>query len=259
MLSAKRNLTLENPGIDRQTAQYVRDALRNQKILLLVGNCWADYEGRASSKLEPGERIVLVKQDRSVLVHRPTGYEAVNWQPSGCVLHTSVKNGVLKVRAIRRRPAEGLSITFDRLILVSAMKLEDSGEFSLHATEMDMQKAVLMKPQLIEDGFKPISFEKKTAPGFVDVYGTDGQGNLVVIEIKRKTAGRNAVLQLSRYVDAVEEKANRRVRGILAAPKVAKGAQKLLVTLGLAFRPLKPDECAEILRTSETRSLAEFF
>lgn len=259
VLRGNCDFVLANPRIDRETDHYVKEALRQQRILLLIGNCWADYEGRASSKLGPGERIVLVKQDRSVLVHRPTGYEAVNWQPSGCILHTSTENDVLKIRAIRRKPAEALSISFDKLFLVSTMKLEDTGQFSLHATETDMQKAVLIKPQLIEDGFKPISYEKRTAPGFVDVYGIDGQGNLVVVEIKRNVAGRNAVLQLSRYVDAVQGKANRSVRGILAAPNVAKGAQRLLVTLGLAFKPLRPEECAEILRTSETRKLAEFF
>jgi hypothetical protein len=225
----------------------------------LVGNCWVDYRGRASSRLEPGERIVIIKEDGSVLVHRSSGYEAVNWQPPGCIFQTHVKEGVLHITAIRRRPPESISISFDRIILLSSLKLKDVGEFSLYASEEDMQKAVIFQPQLVEEGFRPLSFEKKVEPGFVDVYGTDREGKFVVVEIKRKTAGRNAALQLSRYVKAVEGIVNRDVRGILAAPDIARGTQKLLATLGLTFKPLDPKKCAEILHESKTRKLADFF
>jgi hypothetical protein len=148
---------------------------------------------------------------------------------------------------------------FNRIYLLFAMKMEDTGEFSLHASEEDMQKAVLLKPSMIEEGFKPISFEKKVEPGFVDVYGIDEKGRLVVIEIKRKTAGRNATLQLSKYVKAVRGIVNREVRGILAAPSIAKGTQRLLASLGLTFKPIDPRKCAKILQKSQTRKLADFF
>ncbi|MFQ5999898.1 MAG: endonuclease NucS, partial [Candidatus Bathyarchaeia archaeon] len=70
---------LQNPGV-RRAAEFIREALSERKALIIVGNCWVDYRGRASSKLEPGERIVVIKGDGSVLVHRPVGYEPVNWQ-----------------------------------------------------------------------------------------------------------------------------------------------------------------------------------
>lgn len=259
LASRKRVLVLENPRIDEETQRSIKEALAQRKFLLLVGNCWVNYKGRASSKLESGERIVIIKEDGSVLVHRPCGYEAVNWQPPGCIFQSHVKDGVLQITAVRRKPAESLRIYFDHIYLLSTLKLKDTGEFSLHASEEDMQKAVLMKPSIIEEGFKPISFEKKVEPGFVDVYGIDGEGKLVVVEIKRKTAGRNAALQLSRYVKAVQGIVNREVRGILAAPNIAKGTQTMLVTLGLTFKPLDPRKCAEILHKSQTRKLADFF
>ncbi len=258
MLS-KLSSVLESPEMDKETERLVKDALAQKKVLLLVGNCWVNYKGRASSKLEPGERITLIKEDGSVLIHRPSGYEAVNWQPPGCIFHSNVKDNVLQIRAVRRKPVESLHIFFDQIFLVSAMKLRDSGLFSLYASEEDMQKVVLLKPSLIEEGFKPISFEKKVEPGFVDVYGVDEKGRLVVIEIKRKAAGRDAVLQLSRYVKAVQGIANREVRGMLAAPRIAKGTQRLLETLGLYFKPLDPRKCAEILHRAQTCKLADFF
>jgi RecB family endonuclease NucS len=251
-------VALVNPGVER-AAQFVRDALSERKVVVLVGNCWVDYKGRASSKLEPGERIVVIKEDGSVLVHRPVGYEPVNWQPAGCLFQTRVIGDVLHVRAIRRKPSESVKISFDRVYLVSAMSLVDRGAFSLYASEEDMQRAILIEPSILESGLKLITYEKKVEPGFVDVYGIDKSGRLVIVEIKRKAAGRTAALQLAKYVDFVKSVAGREVRGVLAAPRLARGVQRLLATLGLEFMALDPKKCGEVLRRSETRKLAEFF
>jgi RecB family endonuclease NucS len=254
----KAVVALENPNVE-EAAKFVKEAVSERKAVILVGNCWVDYKGRASSKLEPGERIVLIKEDGSVLVHRPAGYEPVNWQPAGCLFQTRVTGDVLRVRAIHRRPSESVNISFDRVYLLSAMSLFDRGEFSLYASEEDMKRAILLDPSLLEVGFEPISHEKKVEPGFVDIYGVDIDGKLVVVEIKRKTAGKNAVLQLAKYVNFVKATVNREIRGVLVAPRLAKGVQKLLATLGLEFKALEPKKCGEILRRTETRRLADFF
>lgn len=250
--------SLENPSIGR-AKHFIRKALSERKTLIIVGNCWVDYHGRASSKLESGERIVMLKEDGSVLVHRPIGYEPVNWQPPGCLFQTRVVNNVLCVKAIRRKPSEAVRISFNRVYLLFAMDLVDKGEFSLHASEEDMQKAIILDPSILEAGFKLITYEKKVEPGFVDVYGIDKDGKLVVVEIKRKAAGREAALQLSKYVDSVKTIASREVRGVLVAPRLARGVQRLLTTLRLDFKPLDPKKCAQILKKSETMKLAEFF
>ncbi len=82
---------------------------------------------------------------------------------------------------------------------------------------------------------------------------------MVVIEIKRRTAGKEAALQLEKYVQSLKKVVNREVRGILAAPGVAKGVQRLLVTLGLDFKLVDPKKCAEIIRKSDVKRLSEFF
>lgn len=251
-------LAVQNPSVEKAVS-LVREALSKRKALLIVGNCWVDYRGRASSKLEPGERIVIFKEDGSVLVHRPAGYEPVNWQPPGCIFQASAAGKVLQIRAVRRKPPESVRISFDNVYLLSVLSLVDKGEFALHASEEDMQKAILMEPSLIEEGFKPISYEKKVEPGFVDVYGVDKAGKFVVVEIKRKTASKEAALQLSKYVDAIRGLVNREVRGVLAAPNLARGVQRLLETLGLDFKAVDPRKCAEVLSKPETRRLIEFF
>jgi RecB family endonuclease NucS len=251
-------VSLENPTVEK-AAEFVKSAVAEHKAVILVGNCWVNYKGRASSKLEPGERIVMIKEDGSVLVHRPIGYEPVNWQPAGCIFQTRIKGETLHVRAIRRKPSESVNISFDHVFLVSAMRLIDRGEFSLHASESDMQRAILVDPSLLEEGFEPISYEKKVEPGFVDVYGVDRNGKLVVVELKRRTAGRDAALQLAKYIDFVKTMTNRELRGVLVAPRLAKGVQTLLTSLGLEFKSLEPKKCADVLRRSESRKLVDFF
>jgi RecB family endonuclease NucS len=250
----------EKPVIE-SALLLIREAFLKRRTVLIVGNCWVEYRGRASSKLEAGERILILKEDGSLLVHRSVGYEPVNWQPPGCLFYvgTSSAGKVLQIRAMRRKPAESVRISFDNIFFVSVLNLFDTGVFELYATEEDMQKAILMQPLLIEEGFKPISYEKKVEPGFVDVYGVDKQGRFVVVEIKRKTASQEAALQLAKYVKAVRSLVNREVRGILAAPDLAKGVQRLLSSLGLDFKAVDPKKCAEVLSKPETKRLQEYF
>jgi hypothetical protein len=203
--------------------------------------------------------MLIIKQDGSLLVHRSVGYEPVNWQPPGCVYHTQAENGLLEIHAVRHRPSESVKVSFDRIFLASGMNLKDSGEFSLYASEDDMHRAILTRPSLLEEGFRPVSYEKKVDPGFLDVYGQDSKGRLVVVEVKRKTAGKQAAIQLAKYVDSIRERADRQVRGVLAAPDIAKGVQTLLSSLGLEFKRLDPKKCAETLRQSTATKLVTFF
>lgn len=238
----------------------IEKAFVQRRTLIVTGNCRVDYVGRASSKLELGERFLIIKSDGSLLIHRPTGYEPVNWQPSGSVFHTQIKDDNLEVHAIRQKPKENVKIQFTKIYTVTSIMLFDAGDFILNASEEDMHRAILLKPELIEEGFKPISWEKKVEPGFVDVYGMDKTGKLVVIEVKRRTATKEAVLQLAKYIEAIKQKADRQIRGILAAPNLGKGVQALLVTNGLEFKELYPKKCAEILKkTGPTSKLEQFF
>jgi len=258
----------------REAAEIIKENLR-KRVILVVGKCWVNYRGRASSKLGLGERMVIIKEDGALLVHRPKGYEPVNWMPGGKLSFyikliseeqltvkqrskNSPSTGVLLIKAVRRKPAETVNIFISSVYLLSVLKIADEAEFSLYASEEDMQKAILLEPSLVEDGFRPVAYEKKVEPGFLDVYGVDKNGRFVVVEIKRKTAGKEAALQLAKYVESVREAVNREVRGILVAPSIAKGVQRVLTTLGLDFKALNPKRCAEILARMETKKLEDF-
>ncbi|MEM1587406.1 MAG: endonuclease NucS [Candidatus Bathyarchaeia archaeon] len=258
MHNSRRIIVCERPDID-EVVDKLNEAFNEKRVAIVVGSCWVDYSGRASSKLEPGERIVIVKEDGAVLVHRSRGYEPVNWQPSGCILQAFRDENKLVIKAIKRMPREVVTIFFDKIHLFSTFKLVDEGEFSLYASEEDIQRAILMEPSLIEEGFKPIDYERKVKPGFVDIYGVDKDGRIVVIEIKRRTAGKEAVLQLAKYIESLKRSMGKEIRGILAAPGISKDARQLLLSLGLDFKRVDPKKCSEMLRMKEEKRIIDFF
>lgn len=242
-----------------EAAQIIEKAFLQRRTLIVVGTCHVHYVGRATSTLEPGERILIIKSDGSLLVHRPVGYEPVNWQPASSIFHVQVKGDELEVHGVRQKPRESVKVAFSGVLLVSALNLVDSGDFLLNASEDDMHRAILLKPELIEPGFKPISWEKHVEPGFVDIYGEDRNGKLVIVEVKRKTASKEAALQLAKYIEPIKAKVNREVRAMLAAPSLGKDVQRLLVTLGLEYKALDPKACAEVLKKTENSKLETFF
>ncbi len=250
--------TLTTPTL-AEAAALIEKAFAQRRILIVAGNCHVHYAGRATSTLENGERLLIIKSDGSLLVHRPVGYEPVNWQPAGGVFHAQIKGGELEVHGVRQKPRENVRVAFKEVFMVSALSLVDAGDFLLHASEDDMHRAILLKPALFEEGFKPISWEKKVEPGFVDIYGEDKNGKLVIIEVKRKTASKEAALQLAKYIEPIKAKINRELRGVLVAPSLGKDVQRLLVTMGLEFKALDPKDCAMVLKKAETSKLESFF
>lgn len=257
-MHSNKLVVLTIPSLE-EAAALIERAFAQRRTLIVVGTCHVKYVGRATSTLELGERILIIKSDGSLLVHRPVGYEPVNWQPAGSVFHVQVKDEKLDVHGIRQKPRESVLVTFENVYLASSLNLSDSGDFLLHASEDDMHRAILLKPELLEEGFKPISWEKKVEPGFVDIYGEDKNGKLVIVEVKRKTASKEAALQLAKYIEPIKAKVNREVRAVLVAPSLAKDVQRMLVTLGLEFKALDPKTCAEVLKKTENKKLETFF
>lgn len=238
----------------------INDALGKQKMLVIVGNCTVNYEGRAASKLTWGERVLIIKADGSVLIHRRSGYEPVNWQPPKCQFRVTLEEGkLLSIVATRRKPRESLRLLFDDITVALALTLADEGEFAMHVTEEQMKQAIIVDPSLVEAGLKLISEERKMGDsGFTDVYAEDSQGRLVVVEIKRNAATRDAALQLNRYVETLRKRVNRPVRGILAAPDLKSGTSTLLAKLGYDFKAVSPEKCFQILKPRTDARLSEF-
>lgn len=233
--------TLDRPAPE-EALSYLEEAIDRGDLITLFGRCTVEYDGRASSHLGPGDRHVMLKPDGTVLVHTGEGQQPVNWQPPGCTHEPHVVDGDLAIRSLRTTPEEELLVRFERLMQASTFAVSDASELTLAGTEEDLRRRILDDPELIEPGFRPLATERDTPAGAVDVYGEDSQGTTVVLELKRRRVGPDAVGQLARYVDALRRDLHddSEVRGILVAPSVTERARRLLDERGLEFVSLTP-------------------
>ncbi len=238
--------TLERPTAEA-AREAVADAIDRDALVTVFGRCTVDYDGRAASTLEAGDRLVMFKPDGAALVHTDEGQQPVNWQPPGCDHEAYLEDGSLHLRSLRSTPEEELLVSFESVLQVSAYAMADSSELSLVGTEADLKARLLEDPDLLEPGFTPLATERDTPAGAVDLYGEDADGRTVVVELKRRRVGPDAVGQLRRYVDAVERDlhVDATVRGILVAPSVTDRASRLLAEHGLEFVALEPTPSPE--------------
>jgi hypothetical protein len=111
-----------------------------------------------------------------------------------------------------------------------------------------MSDMIYDNPTIIEQGFKPFSREEHTKYGFIDVFGTDKNGKVVVIECKRDTADFKAVQQLHRYIHKICKSkgiSEDKVRGIIAAPKISSNAKVMLEDMKYTFVSVSPPKYLE--------------
>ena len=257
-MSIEKNQIFERPSL-QATATLLKDAIAKHRCIILVGHCRVDYKGRARSTLELGDRIVMIKEDGATLIHRPTGYKPVNWQSSNNYFRTNLIGESLVLHVIHRIHPESLKIVFYQVDIIMTMKMMDIGRFDLHVSEKEIQIAIQSHPDLLEKGFTPIAFEKKVEPGFLDLYGRDSSNRLVVVEIKRVRGGQSAVLQLARYVLDMRKTINPDIRGILVAPTISRGVQKLLATLNLEYKKINLESCAKVIERAQSNTMQHFF
>ena len=247
----------EKKGCLKESLEQIKSAIIGKRVVVFAADCEVFYEGRGMSRLGRGERLIVCKPDGVVLIHRPTGYEPVNWQPPGTIISVSMKKDYGLMRVVRQRPRELLEIKIYDVKGVAAWKLRDTAVFVEGGSERDMQEAVLQKPELIEPGLKILTTEYPVGSGFVDVLAEDSKGKLTIIELKRKKASLEAVLQLKRYVESMKKMTGRSdVRGVLAAPSISREAYKALRRLDLESKELKPEECLKIVKANKANRLA---
>ena len=101
----------------QEAAKAIGKAITQRRTLVVAGNCHVHYSGRAKSTLQPGERLLIIKEDGSLLVHRPTGYEPVNWQPPGSVFHVQTDTKELEIHGVRQKPRENVRVIFESIFL----------------------------------------------------------------------------------------------------------------------------------------------
>ena len=53
-----------------QAQKRIKEAISRKDLLILVGECYVEYHGRAASKLPRGKRLLLIKGDNSFAIHQ---------------------------------------------------------------------------------------------------------------------------------------------------------------------------------------------
>ena len=234
------------------------EALNKNRVILLGCNCEIHYSGRAESFLSSGDRVIIIKSDKTLLVHQPEGSNPINYMREGTSYNMAKEEGKLVLHCSNIAVKEYLDVFISKVHSFQQLQMEDSAKIQLVGSERDMSDMIYDSPALIEPGFKPLSREEHTKYGFIDVFGYDKNNVLVVIECKRYTADLKAVDQLQRYVTKIKQlRGLDKVRGIIAAPEISQNTLQMLQDNGFEYRKISPPRYLERFSKSQ-KSLGDY-
>ena len=217
---------------------------------LLVARCEVRYSGRLEALLPEAVRLLMFKDDGSVLVHSDSGgYKPQNWMTPPTVIEEEGDAIVVRKRAgedrLDIRIAEVLSdVEHDFGPAELAAPLEKDG------VEAHLQELLADAPEWCGEGFRLVRREWPTDIGPVDLMCRDEEDGWIAVEIKR-IGTIDAVEQLTRYLERIQEDpAMKNCRGVLAAQVIkpqaktlatARGIDHVEVDLGVLRGEKKPD------------------
>jgi RecB family endonuclease NucS len=200
---------------------------------LIVARCEVTYSGRLNAFLPESTRLLMLKDDGSVLVHADAGgYKPLNWMTPPTVIEHGDDRVVVRKRA--GRTEDRLEI---KLVEVLSDVTHDMGEAAAlekDGVERDLQLLLADDPTHIEAGLRLVRREWPTDVGPVDLMCRGEDDEWVAVEIKR-IGTIDAVEQLTRYLDCIRaDPARAECRGILAAQSIKPQAVALAEGRGMA-------------------------
>ena len=200
---------------------------------LIVARCEVTYTGRLNAHLPESTRLLMLKEDGSVLVHADAGgFKPLNWMTPPTVLEEDGATLIVRKRA--GRSEDRLEI---RMLEVLSDVVHDMGEaagLEKDGVERDLQLLLADNPTAIEDGLRLVKREWPTDVGPVDLMCRDDEDAWVAVEIKR-IGTIDAVEQLTRYLDCIRADPSRAdCHGILVAQQIKPQAIALAEQRGIA-------------------------
>ncbi len=241
-------------------ASEINEAVDRNEVVIISGYCEVSYHGKVESYLPEGDRIIIVKADHTLLVHQPSGVNPINYMKEGTEVKAYIEDKHLMIKAQHLFHKDFLDIKIHKIYFIDHYKMEDCGKIQVQGSEADMSDMIYENPEIIEKGFKPFSREEHTKYGFIDVFGTDKNGKMVVIECKRDNADFKAVSQLHRYIHKICKSRGvkeENIRGIIAAPRISQNAKSMLEEQGYEFKSVSPPKYLERYDKKQKR-LGEF-
>ena len=203
-------------------------------VRLVVARCQVDYAGRLTAHLPMATRLIMMKNDGSVLVHSDGGsYKPLNWMSPPCkVLEGTSEDGVPEW-LVTGKDDDTLRILLEEVLHDSAHDLGIDPGLQKDGVEKHLQELLADHPATLADGLTLVRREYPTAIGPVDLMCRDTDGKSVAVEIKRR-GEIDGVEQLTRYLELLNRDPQLRpVRGIFAAQEIKPQARVLATDRGI--------------------------
>jgi len=231
-----------------EAKELIDHAVQNKEMLIVLGDCYVEYWGRAASKLFLGKRMLLIKADSSFAIHQNKLLRPVNYMMNS-IISTELSDNKLLVTALKKKPKETIKVFFDSIDFAKAFEIHDNQDVRLFGSELELSDLLAQDLSFIEPGLKPMKREQSVKKGTIDILAEDAHKKIVVIEVKRRKADLDSVSQLHRYTQDMNKLKNRECRGILLAPEITSNAMNLLEHYKLEFFKLDfeiGNPCAKI-------------
>jgi RecB family endonuclease NucS len=201
-------------------------------VRLLVARCEVTYSGRLSAYLPESTRLLMLKEDGSVLVHADAGgYKPLNWMTPPTVIEDDGTTIVVRKRA--GKAEDRLEIRLVEVLSDVTHEMGEAAGLEKDGVERDLQEALAASPLALGDDLRLVRREWPTDIGPVDLMCRDCDDGWVAVEIKR-VATIEAVEQLVRYLERIHvDPARAGCRGVLAAQRFKPQAVVLAESRGI--------------------------
>ena len=206
---------------------------------LIVARCEVLYTGRLTATLPESTRLLMLKEDGSVLVHADAGgYKPLNWMTPPTAIEVDEEAGVIVVRKRAGKTEDRLEIRLIEILSDVAHEMGEAAGLEKDGVERDLQLELAAQPCALGEELRLVKREWMTDIGPVDLMCRDEDDEWVAVEIKR-IGTIEAVEQISRYLERIRlDPALAGCRGILAAQKFKPQAIVLAESRGI--------RCAEV-------------
>lgn len=223
---------------------------------LVFADCSVDYMGRLSAHLPRATRLLVVKNDGSVLIHSDGGsYKPLNWMSPPARLHIADRAEIDSTSLADELDSDVCELwtvqaakTDDRLVIRVFEKINEmSHDLGIDpglikdGVEADLQRLLSDQIELLGAGYRMVRREYPTAIGPVDILAKDASGVSVAVELKR-VGDIDGVEQLTRYLELLNrDPLLAPVQGVFAAQRIKPQARTLAEDRGIRCVPLDYD------------------